>query len=700
MDSFTAEKKYKDEAILKVIDFGLSDFLEKIERGAQMEARVSVDRRTNRPTHFLQRVMPRAGTPHYMAPEIHGPGLYDEKSDVFAVGIILFFMLTGSHPFFLFDGRDTVDNCKRRILSEEPDYRKHHEKVWSRNDAAIGGVNMHEAQRLCEAMLVKDPKRRVSAKQALAFPFIHFVNTRRLTIRQIGGCFDTLFDFLKKNRLHQVVYRLLAKELDEDHINGEIRDMFLFLDRSADGVVATQELQEAATSIGYTFRDMDEAIEKAFGDQRWANRNLAVERRDREAFDALAFSIGTQDSFTGVRAIGYRDLIAALLPKNRMLGKGKGKSDAGQGLSILQDDTWLWEIFKRLAEPSRKSAGNGQGRYSYVITRNSLRHFLAPSTGMEKIRHLFFGRSFSSLRSSETSAEELASGVSKALASESERDRESEPKQRKSSKILQEMEKSAINRLSTSQKRARDTTNGIVPVSELELDRIFEEVMSSRANTMTSNAANDLLEAGRNGGRNSRTSAGMNTLPVPGEDTRTGTRRASVAHAGDLTRTSRGRTSETRASQSKPRVSQNNLNEIHDLRQRSRSTQHERSSGAASRRVSFLAAEDDVAMSGRQSVRQSQSVRRSSKMTYAMEEIDFSDFAFWIKTQAKIEPMQLAPAALHEPKRASILVPSKSSMKKSGNRVDFGPPKPVVDLDGRDSSRERQNSKVRFQGGA
>jgi serine/threonine protein kinase len=40
------------------------------------------------------------GTPYYMAPEIFNSNRYDEKSDMWSVGVIMFVMLTGRPPFY------------------------------------------------------------------------------------------------------------------------------------------------------------------------------------------------------------------------------------------------------------------------------------------------------------------------------------------------------------------------------------------------------------------------------------------------------------------------------------------------------------------------------------------------------------------------------------------------------------------------
>ena len=84
-----------DEQVIKIGDYGLSKFISCSRRSGQTES---------------------VGTFHYMAPEI-GKGIYGKEIDVYALGIILFEMLTGDVPF---DGESSQEIIMKH-LTAEPD---------------------------------------------------------------------------------------------------------------------------------------------------------------------------------------------------------------------------------------------------------------------------------------------------------------------------------------------------------------------------------------------------------------------------------------------------------------------------------------------------------------------------------------------------------------------------------------------------
>ena len=84
-----------DDGVVKIGDYGLSKFISASRRSGQTES---------------------VGTVHYMAPEI-GHGRYGKEIDIYALGIMLYEILTGHVPF---DG-ESVGEVLMKHLTAEPD---------------------------------------------------------------------------------------------------------------------------------------------------------------------------------------------------------------------------------------------------------------------------------------------------------------------------------------------------------------------------------------------------------------------------------------------------------------------------------------------------------------------------------------------------------------------------------------------------
>jgi len=86
---------FEDENVVKIGDYGLSKFISTSRRSGQTES---------------------VGTFHYMAPEI-GKGIYGKEIDIYALGIILYEMLTGRVPF---EGESSQEIIMKH-LTADPD---------------------------------------------------------------------------------------------------------------------------------------------------------------------------------------------------------------------------------------------------------------------------------------------------------------------------------------------------------------------------------------------------------------------------------------------------------------------------------------------------------------------------------------------------------------------------------------------------
>lgn len=94
------------------------------------------------------------GTPLYMSPEQASGGSkdVDRRSDVYAIGIILYELLTGTTPF----KGSTLEVCQQHLESEPPSPRK------------INGQIPRDLETICLQCLEKEPDRRYQTAQELA----------------------------------------------------------------------------------------------------------------------------------------------------------------------------------------------------------------------------------------------------------------------------------------------------------------------------------------------------------------------------------------------------------------------------------------------------------------------------------------------------------------------------------------------------
>ena len=86
---------FRDEGIVKVGDYGLAKFISQTRRSGHTES---------------------VGTVHYMAPEV-AKGRYGKEIDIYALGIILYELLTGRVPF---EG-ESVAEVLMKHLTAKPD---------------------------------------------------------------------------------------------------------------------------------------------------------------------------------------------------------------------------------------------------------------------------------------------------------------------------------------------------------------------------------------------------------------------------------------------------------------------------------------------------------------------------------------------------------------------------------------------------
>ena len=111
----------------------------------------------------------KIGTPYYLSPEICQEKPYNQKSDVWALGCLLYEMLALEVPFKAKD----IMNLMRMIMFRHPQ--------------PIRGGNYSSSMRnLVKSLLAKDPKRRPSVRQVMSHPLFQQFQKNEMTTKQQG----------------------------------------------------------------------------------------------------------------------------------------------------------------------------------------------------------------------------------------------------------------------------------------------------------------------------------------------------------------------------------------------------------------------------------------------------------------------------------------------------------------------------------
>jgi len=136
----------------------------------------------------------QCGTPGYVAPEILEGQKYDQRADMWSVGVILYILLGGYPPF--------IENTQRELFRKikRGDY-EFHEEYW--------GTVSKEARNLIKSLLTVDPKDRLTAKTSLENSWIRG-DSDSLAKNDLGKNLQSLKRFNAKRKFKAAVSTIVA----------------------------------------------------------------------------------------------------------------------------------------------------------------------------------------------------------------------------------------------------------------------------------------------------------------------------------------------------------------------------------------------------------------------------------------------------------------------------------------------------------
>ncbi|KAK3286670.1 hypothetical protein CYMTET_5779 [Cymbomonas tetramitiformis] len=186
---------------IKLIDFGLS---KKFKRGSTLHDFV--------------------GTPYTLAPEVMLED-YNEKADMWSLGVITYIMLTNRRPFPALDDSlyDQIDSCEYDI------------------DGPWNSLKLSDnSKEFVKSLLTRDPKARPSAHDALKMPFLTTKHLER-TNTNFDSLYSDMVAFSKYSELKKVGLMILAHQSKGLESMKNLRDAFEEIDKESTGVLSVQD---------------------------------------------------------------------------------------------------------------------------------------------------------------------------------------------------------------------------------------------------------------------------------------------------------------------------------------------------------------------------------------------------------------------------------------------------------------------------
>ncbi|CAH8372896.1 unnamed protein product [Eruca vesicaria subsp. sativa] len=196
----------EDNSQLKVIDFGLSDFV--------------------RPDERLNDIV---GSAYYVAPEVLHRS-YTTEADVWSIGVIAYILLCGSRPFWA----RTESGIFRAVLKAEPSFN---EPPWPSLS--------FEAKDFVKRLLYKDPRKRMTASQALMHPWI--AGCKKMNIPFDILIFRQMKAYLKSSSLRKAALMALSKTLITDELL-YLKAQFALLAPNKNGLITLDNIRSALVS--------------------------------------------------------------------------------------------------------------------------------------------------------------------------------------------------------------------------------------------------------------------------------------------------------------------------------------------------------------------------------------------------------------------------------------------------------------------
>ena len=168
------------------------------------------------------------GTTFYMAPEVLHKGAYNEKCDIWSMGVVMYILLSGQPPFDGYTGKDIKSKVLHGTYSLDG-------PLWDTISA--------EAKDLIRKQMNPKPHMRISAQDVYLHPWIqnqadHICEADRSFV------FENLRQFNSSTKLKEAVHTFICTHIINTQELKNLASMFKAYDHDGDGVLSREDLMK------------------------------------------------------------------------------------------------------------------------------------------------------------------------------------------------------------------------------------------------------------------------------------------------------------------------------------------------------------------------------------------------------------------------------------------------------------------------
>ena len=213
----------------------------------------------------------------FVAPETINGDTYDELADIYSIGIVAFFIITGKIPYMIYANSDPRDYILNNKKSNEF------------NDPLFENISP-QGKNLIKSMISKNPRYRISAEKALKsnwFITLETKKTLKVPNNEYKNILHNIETYKKSNRLQEIALSFLVHNIPDIEDIRNINKVYSNFNSTFDGKMPLKQLQE-----GFENYLNSKSLEKNEFDKKMKNIFELLDTNKNEYIDYEEFCKG------------------------------------------------------------------------------------------------------------------------------------------------------------------------------------------------------------------------------------------------------------------------------------------------------------------------------------------------------------------------------------------------------------------------